>query len=312
MGRIDTLRREGQTLSIVATNKQVCCSCKKQNSRSANATATELMYPKDMQGSQTRVLFSQILKNSVEREILSKGWCAECKRYLQIFNKRTVRGLPDVFVLNTMANTPDRKKLWATPGWLPTEVAIISKGSQLYCYERDDVKVHRERNVHNISLYSLVGVATSVEKSETNEKTHMVATVNSRLPLSSPFSVSVCRCLFWLTVFIYLFYAQTAGLSSSDPSNTSGKWMLMNDFLVQPISEKEALTFTESKIPAVVVYQASKLNHTIDDGWKGSIDTSLLYVDEDSQYVSQQPLSCWWILTTRHNILQTKQALPSA
>lgn len=234
-----------KALSIKATNRQVCANCKARNFREGTSTVTDLMYP-----SQSRLIFSQVLKSSIEREIQSKGWCAECKRYLQISNRKTVHALPDVFVLNTAANDSRKKQLWTTKGWLPTEIAIICKDNQLYCYEGDDVKVHLERNVHAVQVYSLVGVAINIDKIKNDEPAHLVAAVN-------------------------------VGLSSPRNSQASiSEWMLMNDFLVQPISASEALHFSDTKSPVVVVYQAQQRNHDIDNRWKDSIDTTLLFTDD--------------------------------
>lgn len=96
---------------------------------------------------------------------------------------------------------------------------------------------------------------------------------------------------FPLLCMVYFFFLQatdesfllnrSVGLSSPRNSQASiSEWMLMNDFLVQPISASEALHFSDTKSPVVVVYQAQQRNHDIDNRWKDSIDTTLLFTDD--------------------------------
>ena len=64
---------------------------------------------------------------------------------------------------------------------------------------------------------------------------------------------------------------------------TSGEeknWHLFNDFLVRKVSKEDALRFNPMwKVPAVVAYQISSASHLVDDTWKDSLDTTLLYYD---------------------------------
>lgn len=61
---------------------------------------------------------------------------------------------------------------------------------------------------------------------------------------------------------------------------SQSQWHLFNDFLVCPVSTEEALTFNTSwKVPSVVAFQVKKANNKIDNGWKNTIDTSILYQD---------------------------------
>jgi PAB-dependent poly(A)-specific ribonuclease subunit 2 len=55
---------------------------------------------------------------------------------------------------------------------------------------------------------------------------------------------------------------------------------LFNDFLVAQISTDEAMTFGQSwKMPCVLAYQVQKARHAVDDSWKDSLDTTLLYFE---------------------------------
>lgn len=70
--------------------------------------------------------------------------------------------------------------LWSTPGWLPEEIGIIVDQGQFYCYEGEDLKLHLQRGMHNITVYSLIGMAINIENGQT-QKPHLVAMVNGKL-----------------------------------------------------------------------------------------------------------------------------------
>jgi PAB-dependent poly(A)-specific ribonuclease subunit 2 len=65
--------------------------------------------------------------------------------------------------------------------------------------------------------------------------------------------------------------------SSPDPTVTN-QWHLFNDFLVTPITKEEALRFDPAwKLPSVLAYQLKVMSHAIDESWKSTLDTSILY-----------------------------------
>ena len=133
-----------------------------------------------------RITFSQVLKNSVERETTSKGWCSRCQRYQTIATRKTVHNIPAVLVLNTTITTQEHRMLWATPGWLPEEIGIIVEQGQFFCYEGEDLKLHLQRGIHNITVYSLIGMAINIENGQT-QKPHLVSMVNGNPPhISQP------------------------------------------------------------------------------------------------------------------------------
>lgn len=74
--------------------------------------------------------------------------------------------------------------LWATPGWLPEEIGIIVEQGQFFCYEGEDLKLHLQRGIHNITVYSLIGTATNIENGQT-QKPHLVSMVNGPSTLLS-------------------------------------------------------------------------------------------------------------------------------
>jgi PAB-dependent poly(A)-specific ribonuclease subunit 2 len=70
--------------------------------------------------------------------------------------------------------------LWSTPGWLPEEIGIIVEQGQFFCYEGEDLKLHLQRGIHNITVYSLVGMAINIESGQT-QKPHLVSMINGTL-----------------------------------------------------------------------------------------------------------------------------------
>ena len=68
-------------------------------------------------------------------------------------------------------------------------------------------------------------------------------------------------------------------ISERDPAEKD-QWHLFNDFLVRRVAREEALRFAPSwKVPAILAYQVLSASHAVDDSWKDSLDTTLLYYD---------------------------------
>ena len=81
--------------------------------------------------------------------------------------------------------------LWATPGWLPEEIGIIVEQGQFFCYEGEDLKLHLQRGMHNITVYSLIGMAINIESDQT-QKPHLVSMVNGIPPHSARPVLPLC------------------------------------------------------------------------------------------------------------------------
>ncbi|GME24592.1 PAB-dependent poly(A)-specific ribonuclease subunit PAN2 [Neofusicoccum parvum] len=193
----------------------------------------------------SRPTFSQILKASVERQDQNRGWCDRCKRYQQLAARKTIQNVPPILMINAAIHSHEAKQLWATPNWLPEKIGIIVNQGQFFCYEGQDLEHHLRRNFYDIQVYELVGVVADINSGE-NQKSHLVSMIN------------------------------VAPSSRTDEAET--KWHLFNDFLVRPVTKEEALRFEPNwKLPSVLTYESVKASHHIDDSWKESLDTSLLY-----------------------------------
>ncbi|KAM5375702.1 hypothetical protein ACJZ2D_005885 [Fusarium nematophilum] len=240
-----------QVLATSATSSIRCMNCRSEYTRPGSTYVNDLLYPSAKAGGRNaklpRTTFSQVLKNSVERETTSKGWCSRCQRYQTIATRKSIHSIPALLMLNTAITNQDHRTLWSTPGWLPEEIGIIVEQGQFFCYEGEDLKLHLQRGIHNITVYSLIGMAINIESGQV-QKSHLVSMVNvAHAELDAP---------------------------------GESQWHLFNDFLVRSVSTEEALTFNTSwKVPSVVAYQVKEANNKIDMDWKKNIDTSILYQD---------------------------------
>ncbi|KAH9885476.1 PAB-dependent poly(A)-specific ribonuclease subunit PAN2 [Xylariomycetidae sp. FL2044] len=231
-----------------------CVNCRRTTTKSEPTMVNELIYPANKSGHRNpRVrgtTFSQVLKQSVERDTTNRGWCSTCQRYQTLQNRKTISRIPDVLMLTTAIQNNDHRRLWATPGWLPEEIGIIVQGDgQFFCYEGEDLKLHLQRGIHNITVYSLTGLAVNIEGGQ--KQSHLVAMAN---------------------------VAHSAPVAPGQ-----SQWYLFNDFHVKPVPPKEALTFNTSwKTPSVITYQVRTANNQLDSTWKHNLDSRLLYLDLQS------------------------------
>lgn len=179
---------------IEAMNMVKCTTCRVETCRQGSSYAVDMMYPPQrsppVRPKPTRVQFSQALKLSVEREQTNKGWCNSCQRYQSIKSRKTIHSIPAVLAVNTAINSQDHMHYWTTPNWLPEEIGIIVDHGQFFCYEGEDLQLHLQRGMHNISVYSLVGLVVNIE-SVPPDKAHLVAMVNGEP--SRPDSVLLAR-----------------------------------------------------------------------------------------------------------------------
>lgn len=172
----------GQILATSATTAIRCMNCRSEHTRPGTTFVNELIYPLPKPGRNARapkVSFSQVLKSSVERETTSRGWCSRCQRYQSLATRKTIHNVPPVLVLNAAITTPEAKQLWAIPGWLPDEIGIIIEQGQFFCYEGEDLKLHLQRGIHNITVYSLIGLAADVDSGQ-HQKSHLVSLINGK------------------------------------------------------------------------------------------------------------------------------------
>ncbi|KAI1347977.1 PAB-dependent poly(A)-specific ribonuclease subunit PAN2 [Xylaria sp. FL0043] len=253
-----------------AVNTIRCMNCRNETTKPDATMINELIYPQNVgkagsfsvssdraantkkkPGQRTArvrgTTFSQVLKMSVERETTNKGWCNICHRYQTLATRKTIHEIPRVLMLTAAIHTAEHRNLWATPGWLPEEIGIIVDNGNFFCYEGEDLKLHLQRGIHNITVYSLTGIAVNIDGGK-QQQSHLVAMAN--VAHSAP--------------------------TAPDQS----QWYSFNDFHVKQIPAKEALTFNTSwKTPSVIIFQVKSANNQLDSSWKQNLDSRLLYLD---------------------------------
>ncbi|KAL2187287.1 hypothetical protein L209DRAFT_753216 [Thermothelomyces heterothallicus CBS 203.75] len=250
---MDDLVSKVLATSAVVTIK--CMNCRSETQRPGTAYVNDLMYPPPKGsirgGRAPKTTFSQVLKMGVERETASKGWCSRCQRYQNLQMRKTIKSVPAVLAINTAITTQEHRRLWSTPGWLPEEIGIIVDQGQFFCFEGEDLKLHLQRGIHDITVYSLIGMVVNIE-STSPQKSHLVGVIN-------------------------------VAHAEATPSGES-KWHLFNDFSVLPTSAAEALTFNAAwKMPAILLFQIKAANNKFNMDWKTNLDTSVLYRDPTPQ-----------------------------
>jgi PAB-dependent poly(A)-specific ribonuclease subunit 2 len=204
---IDELLSRILPMSHITTMK--CVNCRNEQTRRGTSFVNDLLYPPQKPpvrgGKAPKTTFSQILKMSVERETTAKGWCKQCQRYLTLQSRKTIYSLPAVLALNAAVVNTDVRRLWMTPGWLPEEIGIIiTETGEFFCYEGNDLQLHLQRGIYNISVYSLVGLVVNIE-SIPPQKPHLVAMVNSKYILFTRVSPSISIAFAPKFSFILLF-----------------------------------------------------------------------------------------------------------
>lgn len=225
-----------------------CNSCYYEDAKDHWWYTHDLRYPpkgtKNSPRSAART-FTQLLQDSIHRQEQQRGWCMRCQGYKAITSRRAIYATPKVLMVNAAVHTPEERQLWATPGFLPREIGTINANGQVYCYEKQDLEVHLIKRPHAITIYELVGVVADVAAGE-SQKSHLVSVVDT-------------------------------GIADPNPAQPPN-WHLVNDFLVRPIAQDEALHFDPRwKLPSIITYQAKSKSHIIDDSWKSALDTSILY-----------------------------------
>lgn len=173
-----------QILTTVAMSSIRCAHCSNETMRPGGTYVHELVYPpKTSTKGHMRShgpSFSQILKASVERQDLTRGWCDRCKRYQQLGARKTIQSLPPVLMINAAVHSTEAKQLWAKVRWLPQEIGIIVDQGQFFCYEGQDLRMHLQRGVFKILVYELVGVVAEIHSGD-SQKPNLVSMINGEL-----------------------------------------------------------------------------------------------------------------------------------
>lgn len=167
-----------QVLATVSLNTIRCAHCSNETVRHGGSYLYELIYPQRKAGNSRSPTFSQVLKASVERQDLTRGWCDRCKRYQHLSTRKVVQAVPPVLAINT-AIRDEARQYWAREGWLPSEIGIIIDQGQFFCFEGQDLEMHLQRGAFKIVVFELIGVVAEVFGGEhPNASSHLVSLIN--------------------------------------------------------------------------------------------------------------------------------------
>ncbi|RMD42743.1 hypothetical protein DV735_g2365, partial [Chaetothyriales sp. CBS 134920] len=230
-----------------------CIYCNNETAKNASSYLHDLLYPQiDPKHYRPHMVrFSAVLKSSIERESRNRAWCNRCRKYQPLAMCKSVHQLPLVLMLNTCLSNPSARAFWEQPGWLPSEIGLIAQDRGLYCFEGSDLALHVRNNSRNLIVYELVGFVAEIDIDD-REQPHLISMAN----------------------------VEISSRKSRVPTQHKSfpNWHLFNDFLVSPVEPREALHFNKTwKMPSVVAYQVKSANGKIDDSWKESLNTALIY-----------------------------------
>ncbi|KAF8457687.1 putative PAB-dependent poly(A)-specific ribonuclease subunit [Terfezia claveryi] len=223
-----------------------CFNCGTETVRPGYLYAHDILYPK-VQKNFPLSNFSHVLKQSVERENQTRGWCDKCRRYHNLSTRKSIKRIPKILFLNATA-TPslDAKQFWSNSTFLPEEIGIIMQEDQFFCYQGEDLK-RLIKNQQRVEVYELVGFVAEIRADE-ERNTHLVSFINVAL--------------------------------SQLESRDQPRWHLFNDFSVYPISRDEAIDFSPTwKMPSVICFQRKAEGNVFDNSWREHMDTSLLHYE---------------------------------
>ena len=89
-----------------------------------------------------------------------------------------IRSIPSVLTLNASPdNGVDARDLWATPGWLPTEIGLVYHGQTVICFEGEGLRNLRKTRHPEPMIYELAGFVADINSGE-QQKSHLVSLVN--------------------------------------------------------------------------------------------------------------------------------------
>lgn len=97
-------------------------------------------------------------------------------------SRRVTLQLPVVLTLLAGNINDENRRLWATPGWLPDEIGIITTNNgDFFCYEGEELKSLLDRQQrgqlqHRMKVYSLTALAVDIDTGL--KESHLVTMAN--------------------------------------------------------------------------------------------------------------------------------------
>ncbi|TIB23248.1 hypothetical protein E3P77_01775 [Wallemia ichthyophaga] len=240
-----------QLLGIESLSVSMCTDgCGSRSVRKGVTHVIELMYPRKTLSNEAPlpVDFSSILRGSIIRDSLAKHVCPVTKQFVPLHSRRIISTFesqfPAVLSINAGVHSKENLDVWLKPAkqpgespygprpqhFLPLRFGIRRYGDQLH------VVTNEKDFTSDLGIYSL------------KVKTKAVVAQIHPDPESNHL-VSIVRIL---------------SVSNDElVDKTKSPWYIFNDFLVRNVSQAEALSFSDWKIPCVIYYERENVDNFV-------------------------------------------------
>lgn len=258
--RLSAVDVMAKLFSSTVLTKQSCGICGHESARESTGRIVDLVYPRKALSNEPSPPsdFASVLRASLLRETVTKTMCRGCHAPAAPIKSSRVlaanEALPQALSVNCNVNTGEQLRYWmvGTNGetYVPPMIAIdVSKDGKASVSSVRTAAQRKSELEHGAALYTLRSIVAQVQAAK--DAPHLVALVNIN--------------------------------DTSEESTTAeqgANWYLFNDFLVRPVSEKEALSFPGSwKVPAVLIWERTDRCIIDLDSLPKEADTSLLCHD---------------------------------
>ncbi|GAA6005194.1 hypothetical protein JCM11491_002615 [Sporobolomyces phaffii] len=229
-----------QLVKVDLRTLSTCSSCGAKSERDTGANVIDLIYPRRAMSNEPTpsTSFTSIVSSSLARETIAKLPCSTCRQNTHIRMRRALpelTPLPPVLVFNAGVRTAEELELWMDKR---------TNGGDRKRWLRSKFSLGRGPNGEPI-----VGDTGKKAKSKAKDAVEYelrAMVVQIQAEGDAPHLVALARV-------------------APEGSSAAPSWHLFNDFLVRPISEQEALSFSgDWKIPAVLFYERTDSKDILD------------------------------------------------
>lgn len=203
---------------LKALTVTTCSTCKLSATKSHDTFSIDFHYKAVAEGKKAPKSFLDLVRHSLRKEITTKAWCDNCKKYSVSFQEKYFENNPDVLNFHFGGLDEDELGFWEN---LDSQFAFDSKTPfktfipPTLSFRKNNgiAEVCTEQN-NGCEMYEVSAFICQVQSG--SERTHLV----------------------------------------SFSKNKAGEWILFNDFLVQKVTLDEVLQLkTKWKIPSIIQYQ---------------------------------------------------------
>ncbi|GAA5946166.1 hypothetical protein JCM3765_000141 [Sporobolomyces pararoseus] len=220
-----------QLVRVDLKSLSTCSNCGAKGERETPANVVDLIYPRRAMSNEPTpsTSFASIVSSSLTRETIAKLPCSSCRQNTHIRMRRALpesTPLPPVLVFNAGVRTADELELWMDKR---------GNGGDRKRWLKSKFTLGKGQNGEPV--VSETGKKSKLKAKDPVDYELRAMVVQIQAEGDAPHLVALARV-------------------SPEGSDAAPSWHLFNDFLVRPISEEEALSFSgDWKIPAVLFYE---------------------------------------------------------